>query len=547
MRIGDRAALVVCAGLVACSQVAPPVDAGRDIAPVRDVLVEAPAPTDAGAAPDVPPDVAADVPADVASEEPADAVVPCADGLARCGDACVNLATDPAHCGGCAAACPVPIHAAATCAGGACGFVCDRGYATLRDYCAPPFERILDVAATTDLGTAYPIPPALSADGRFVAFASRSDALVPGDTNGAVDVFLYDRRTGVTTRVSVGPSGAEATGLRGSADPAISADGRFVAFSSGAPDLVAGDTNGADDVFVRDVAAGVTTRVSVASSGAQGLQYSARPSLSADGRFVAFESRASNLATRDVNVGSDVFVHDRVTGATVCASVDPAGATGDAPSMAPGLSADGRFVAFASDARNLAPGDTNAGRDGFVRDLAASSTVRVSLTAAGAQAPAANPTNPLYAALSADGRFVAFQWGSGLAPDDTNGATDVYLRDTATGALVRASLGPDGAQGDRDSRRPAISADGRVVAFESASSNFAEGDANGRYDVFVRYTATGRTVRVSVDAAEAPSDDNSYVPALSADGRFVAFVSYATNLAPGDANRLPDLFVRMLP
>jgi hypothetical protein len=170
----------------------------------------------------------------------------------------------------------------------------------------------------------------------------------------------------------------------------------------------------------------------------------------------------------------------------------------------------------------------------------------VSLTAAGAQAPGANPTNPLYAALSADGRFVAFQWGAGLVPDDTNGATDVYLRDTATGALVRASLGPDGAQGDRDSRRPAISADGRVVAFESASSNFAEGDANGRYDVFVRYTATGRTVRVSVDAAGGPSDDNSYTPALSADGRFVAFVSYATNLAPGDVNHLPDLFVRML-
>jgi hypothetical protein len=196
---------------------------------------------------------------------------------------------------GCATTCPVPIHAAATCAGGACGFACDRGYATLRDYCAPAFERILNAAATTDPGTAYPIPPALSADGRFVAFASRSDALVPGDTNGAVDVFLYDRRTGVTTRVSVGPSGAEATGLRWSADPAVSADGRFVAFSSGAPDLVAGDTNGADDVFVRDVAAGVTTRVSVASSGAQGLQYSARPSLSADGRLVAFESRAANL------------------------------------------------------------------------------------------------------------------------------------------------------------------------------------------------------------------------------------------------------------
>lgn len=158
--------------------------------------------------------------------------------------------------------------------------------------------------------------------------------------------------------------------------------------------------------------------------------------------------------------------------------------------MAPGLSADGRFVAFASDARNLAPGDTNAGRDGFVRDLAAGSTARVSLTAAGAQAPGANPTNPLYAALSADGR---------------------------------------------------------VVAFESASSNFADSDDNGRYDVFVRFTETGRTVRVSVDAAGARSDDNSYAPALSADGRFVAFVSYATNLALGDVNRLPDLFVRMLP
>lgn len=179
-------------------------------------------------------------------------------------------------------------------------------------------------------------------------------------------------------------------------------------------------------------------------------------------------------------MGSDVFVHDRVTGATVCASVDPAGATGDAPAWRRASRPTGGSSPFASDARNLAPGDSNAGRDGFVRDLAAGSTARVSLTAAGAQVPGANPTNLLYAALSADGRFVAFQWGAGLTPDDTNGATDVYLRDTATGALGRASLGPGGAQGDRDSRRPGISADGRVVALGSASSNFAEGDADGR-------------------------------------------------------------------
>src|SRR5688572_20637845 len=190
----------------------------------------------------------------------------------------------------------------------------------------------------------------ISADGQLVAFQSDASNLVPGDTNGAYDVFVHDRSTGLTTRVSVDSSGAEAKGY--SFNPAISADGQFVAFESSANNLVVGDTTGWD-VFVHDRSTGLTTRVSVDSSGAEGNDDSYVSTISSDGQVVAFESWATNLVAGDTNGQSDVFIHDRVTGLTELVSVDSSGGQGNDVSFSAAISADGLTVAFSSSASNL--------------------------------------------------------------------------------------------------------------------------------------------------------------------------------------------------
>ena len=268
--------------------------------------------------------------------------------------------------------------------------------------------------------------PALSRDGRFVAFYSAATNLVAGDTNGVTDVFIRDRQNGSTNRVSIGPGGTQ--GNDSSLNPAISADGRFVAFDSFASNLVPGDRNGATDIFVRDRELGTTRRVSVGPGGVQANEASTAAAVSANGRFVAFDFFASNLVPGDDNFARDVFVHDRRAGATRRVSVGSAGSNGD--SFFPAISADGRFVAFVSSATNLVPGDTNNVDDIFVRDLELGATRRVSVGPGGTQGngPSSEP------ALSADGRFVAFESSANtLVPGDTNGATDIFVRDRESG------------------------------------------------------------------------------------------------------------------
>jgi Tol biopolymer transport system component len=230
----------------------------------------------------------------------------------------------------------------------------------------------VSVASDGTEGNDHTFSPAISADGRFVAFASQAGNLVPGDTNtcGSVipgscpDVFVHDRQTGTTTRVSVASDGTEANG--GNNNPTISGDGRYVAFGSLASNLIGGDTNGAGDIFVRDRQTGTTTRVSVASDGTQANRDSSDASISSDGRFVAFHSFATNLVSSDTNNESDVFVHDQQSGATSRASVASDGTQANSASARPSITSDGRFVAFDSVASNLVPGDTNGIIDVFV-------------------------------------------------------------------------------------------------------------------------------------------------------------------------------------
>ncbi len=387
-------------------------------------------------------------------------------------------------------------------------------------------------------GNSNSYDPSISSDGRYVAFSSDASNLVTGDTNGRTDIFVHDFQTGETVRVSVDSSGNESN--RKSEFPSISSNGRYVAFSSYANNLVTGDTNGVSDVFVHDLQTGETARVSVDSSGNEGNSYSGSPSISSDGRYVAFSSYASNLVTGDTNGNWDVFVHDLQTGETVRVSVDSSGNEGNSDSYDPSISSDGRYVAFVSDASNLVTGDTNGVRDIFVHDLQTGETVRVSVDSSGNE----GNSDSYSPSISSDGRYVAFESdASNLVTGDTNGIFDIFVHDLQTGETVRVSVDSSGNEGNSNSYDPSISSDGRYVAFVSDASNLVTGDTNGVRDIFVHDLQTGETVRVSVDSSGNESNSDSHYPSISSDGRYVAFESDASNLVTGDTNGSLDVFV----
>ncbi len=410
---------------------------------------------------------------------------------------------------------------------------------------------------------------ALSADGRVLAFTSSADELTADNllageangygANGYEDVYVIDLASGARQLASIAPEGA--AGNSWSSGAALSADGRYVAYYSWASNLSLGDANAVQDVFVFDRQSGVNERVSVASGGGQANGRSgdgrlgARPAISADGRVVAFHSQASNLVAGDSNGVADVFVRDRLTGETARVSLSTQGAQGSDDSTRPALSADGRVVAFQSRAKNLDLAHPNP--DGvsqiYVHDRDMGRTDLISLGADGL----AGNGDAVDAALSADGRWVVFSaQATNLIANDANGANGaahIFVYDRQSGALERVSVSSAGIPANRDAATPAISADGRFVAYASAASNLVDGDGNGMADIFVFDRATRHTGRASVavtapwTAAEANSDSQG-PPALSADGRFVAFVSSASNLAAADdgaedTNAAADVFL----
>jgi Tol biopolymer transport system component len=381
--------------------------------------------------------------------------------------------------------------------------------------------------------------PVTSDDGRYVAFHSLASNLVAGDSNDAYDVFVRDREAHTTERVSVASDGTE--GNSGSFLASITADGRFVAFHSVATDLVADDTNGKMDVFVHDRETRVTERVSVATGGGEvhpATWWSGWPSISADGRYVAFESDAPDLVAGDANDQMDVFLHDRGSGVTTRVSVASDGSEANSASSRPSISADG-VVAFQSFASNLVPGDGNGVNDIFVHDHGAGTTERVSVATGGSEANEAS----LRGAISADGRYVAFEgWSSNLVPGDTNGSADVFVHDRGSGITERVSVSSSGEEGSTHAQYPAISEDGRYVLFDSGAPNLTPG--GGGFHVYLHDRGTGATEKVSSAMDGSAADGESYVGSLSADGRFAAFQSTASNLAPGITNGTTDTFVR---
>lgn len=403
----------------------------------------------------------------------------------------------------------------------------------------------------------FGLSPAVSADGRFVAFTSDASDLVATDTNGATDVFVRDRTLGTTELISVRTDGTD-SGNGFAAGPSMSADGRFVTFRSAATDLVAG-TGGVENIFVRDRQAGTTTLASIGLGGPANGN-STTPRIGRNGNIVVFVSSASNLVATDTNGVIDLFARDLAAGVTHLVTIDQTGTdSGNSTGLAlsanlADLSADGRRIAFASDASNLVPGDTNSVGDVFVRDLDAAVTMLASRNIQGTGSGAEGSLSPT---LSADGRFVAFGSGADdLVPLDTNDAVDVFRTDLDAGVVELVSIDP--VTGDSVAGGAflagvtlAIDATGRRVAFVTTYDALVPGDGNGFLDVFVRDFADQSTFLVSARHRSGESGDGAaLVDALGAfsdDGTRIAFTSSASDLTDlPDSNGGFDVFVRDL-
>ena len=382
----------------------------------------------------------------------------------------------------------------------------------------------------------------VSSDGRYVAFESSSSNLVNGDTNTYRDIFVYDRQTGGTTRISVSSAGIQSNFV--SDYSSINADGRYVAFESDSSNLVSGDTNGSTDAFIHDRQTGETIRVSVSSTGIQGNGASGiswPSSISADGRYVVFESNATNLVSGDTNGKMDVFIHDRQTGENTRVSVSSEGTQGNYNSDEPSISADGRFAAFVSVADNLISEDFNEWRDVFVHDLQTGEATRASVSSEGIEGNHISDKP----SISADGRYVAFvSIADNLVIGDSDNYEDIFVHDRQTGETSLVSVSSTGTQGNSREFDPSISADGRYVVFSSFFlPTLVSEDNNYAEDIFIHDRQTGETTRVSVSSEGIQGNHVSVQPSISADGRYVVFTSFASNLISGDTNNTYDVFV----
>ncbi|MEP7054292.1 MAG: fibronectin type III domain-containing protein [Actinomycetota bacterium] len=409
----------------------------------------------------------------------------------------------------------------------------------------PPIGGTTELVSVANGGTptnnsSLPGNDSMSADGRYVAFSSFASNIVPGDTNNFDDIFVLDRTSAVVRRVSVSGSGLQANGA--SLWPTMSADGRFVAFVSYATNLVVGDTNGAGDVFEADLTTGLLSRMSVTSSGAQ-AGGGDDPRLSADGRYLVFSSGAADLIAGDTNASVDVFLSDRLTGIVRRISLTSSGTQGDGYSYLPRISADGRFVSMTSVATNLVSGDTNGVEDIYVVDLSSGDISRASVAATGAEGGDGSPLS----AISADGRYVAFiSFADNLVPGDTYFTGDLFVKDRTTGAVTWLSSGLGGVGGDGPSDQPSISADGRYVGFVSSASNLVAGDTNGAADVFVADRTASTVIRASVANDGSQLSTWSAGGGISADGLQMSFRSDRANVLGGTAGNYYDVFVRSL-
>lgn len=388
--------------------------------------------------------------------------------------------------------------------------------------------------------------PTVSSDGHLVAFVSVSKNLSGTGSDHHSNILVRNRRTHTTTLISVGRHGVPA---RNAKAPSISGSGRYVAFEAEAR-LVPKDHNATTDVYVRDRVKHTTRLMSVNSQGIPGADpppgdtpQSFDPSISADGRYVAFSSQATNLVPHDTNGTYDVFVHDRVSGVTRRVSVGSNEKQASGTSLESSISAHGRYVAFASLEEGWGGGHGVV--DVFVRDRRLGVTRLASATSPVAP-DVGDDGDSRTPSISGNGRYVAFV---GRAPDPLvvdEEIWDVYVRDMVARRTMKVSVSADGSTRTDFNAEPAISANGRYVAFDSHASDLVRGDTNGVADVFVRDLVTNRTRRASLSRSDLQVNGDSGQPAISSDGAHVAFYSWATNLVAADTNNQQDCFVRDL-
>lgn len=393
--------------------------------------------------------------------------------------------------------------------------------------------------------------PQVSADGRYVVFASNADNLVADDDNGVTDIFVRDRETGETLRASVNSDGDEANFA--SFAPAISDDAHFIAFCSYATNLVGGDDNNVVDVFYHSLTSRNTYLASRSVTGGPGDDVSCTPTdnileargpdISEDGRYIVFESYASDLVGNDGNNIRDIFRYDTSNVTTERVSLSIGGFPANADSSHPTISADGQRIAFASDATNLVDGDTNGYRDVFVRNLNTDRTRLISQHSNGTRGNG----DSFEPEISDDGLFVVFSsFASNLVDDDTNNYLDVFIRDREADQTSRASIGSNGEQTNVFAQvmAPSVSGDGRYVVFQTYANSLAPGEPDKETrDVFLRDREAGTTTVVSVSSDGALGNASSREPVITAEGTFILFSSKADNLVSGDSNGVRDVFM----
>ncbi|MCP4359801.1 MAG: hypothetical protein GY796_17475 [Chloroflexi bacterium] len=371
----------------------------------------------------------------------------------------------------------------------------------------------------------------ISADGRTITFISLADNIVSGDTNDQQDIFVHDTQTGVTERVTDHANGP-------SYDPKISDDGRYVVFASRASNLVADDNNGKQDIFIYDRSGQTMQLVSVVVNGGADND-SRHPDISGNGRYIVFSSSATNLVGEDNNLRDDVFRWDQQAKVMERISVDSNEAEGNGHSHSPAISSDGSRIVFVSIAANLVSGDSNNLPDIFLREINDDDTFRLSQSGA----TEANGDN-LDPAISNNGDYVVFvSFSNNLVINDTNGYPDIYLRDLTDASMARISITSANAQPDDWCEEPAISGDGRYVVFQSYASTLLSDNVSGSRDVFILDRQDHSFTRASIASSGVVGNASSKEPVIAADGRYIAYSSKADNLILIDTNGKRDIFV----
>lgn len=387
--------------------------------------------------------------------------------------------------------------------------------------------------------------PIVSADGRFVAFTSDANDLVSTPVSRNGDVFVRDVATGQTTLVSINRTG-DRGGNAESTLAAMSSDGQVIVFLSQATDLVGlTDNNSGNDVFVRDMRSGTTQLVSMnRTNDGTANQDSFDATISANGRYVAFATLANNVISSDPNTSSDIFIRDLGAGRTALASATPGNQPSNRGAFRPSLSADGKLVAFDSISSDLTTNDANGNdSDIFARNLTTNSTTLISINMDGTSTKG-DSFGP--AVVSGNGAFVAFTSpASNLVANDTNGTTDAFVRDLAARQTILLNSSPSGTGGNGSSTAPSISTTGRYAAFLTTSSNLGFTDTNGKADVYLKDVTTGAVRLISANPAGVAANGTAARPKISADGRVVAFESTASDMVPGDTNARTDVFVAL--